>query len=69
MTIEAGQRFTFTSPFEQYGSRVGQAATVLGPVDPDTYDADECGPMWHVRFEDGTEIEAWPEEIDPSLLA
>lgn len=66
--IETGQAFTFTSPYEEYAHRIGQAATVLGEIGHDTFDYDECGPLYRVRFADGSEIEAWPEEIDPSLI-
>lgn len=28
----------------------------------------ECLPMWEIRFEDGTEISAYPDEIIPSEM-
>lgn len=57
-------RQTFTTPYNQYADREGQAFQVVGTVNPDTYDFDECGIMYRIRFEDGVEIEAWPEEVE-----
>lgn len=65
MSITTGQTFIFTSPYEQYADRIGQAATVVGEVDHSRLDHEETGPLYEVRFDDGTIIEAWPEEIDP----
>jgi hypothetical protein len=74
--IPAGSRFTFTTPYtigptgwtdEAFAARVGTEAELLGKVDPTSYDADECGPMYLIRFTaDGVPMEAWPEEIDPA---
>lgn len=66
--IQPGLEFGFTSPYDQHADRIGQLATVISQVDPKTYDYDECGPLYLVRFADGTEIEAWPEEIDSELM-
>lgn len=58
--IYEGLRFTFESPFEQYKHRIGQSAVVV----EETFDHDdEVGPMYRIRFDDGEEIDAWPEEI------
>lgn len=40
----------------------GQACTVLYELGDDTRDP-EVGPMWHVRFEDGTEADAFGWEL------
>lgn len=56
-------RSCFSSPYEQHASRNGQRFKLLGPVNPDSYDAADVGPMYRIAFEDGTEIQAWPEEI------
>lgn len=63
----SGKTGTFTAKYDQYAERSGQFFTVLGAVDPKTYDADECGEMFYIRFADGTEIEAWPEEVESAL--
>jgi hypothetical protein len=63
-----GRDFVFTSPYEQYADRIGQKAVVLGEIPHDSFDYDECGPLYMIRFYDGAKIEAWPEEIDPSLM-
>ena len=58
-------RPTFHTPYEQFADRIGQKFTILREItEPDdTHDA-EVLPMYVIRFEDGHEIEAWPEEID-----
>ena len=57
-------RDTFTTPFEQHADRRGQGFRVLRVItEPDeTHDA-EVLPMYRIRFEDGFEIDAWPEEV------
>lgn len=60
----SGARVRFETPFDQYRSRDGQEATYLGDVDPTTFDFEETGPLHVIRFDDGEEIQAWPEEID-----
>lgn len=72
--IEVGQEFTFTSPYEYAGdipteTLIGRKAVVVRALDPETYDSDEVGDMYVIRFtDDGTEVEVWPEEINPSLM-
>ena len=64
-------RKTFTTVFEQYHDRIGQSFTVLRKVtrrnmtarDKREYDI-EALPMYKIRFEDGHEASAWPEEIE-----
>lgn len=68
MKIDGVKTFTFTSPYDEYAARIGQEAQVIGVVDPTTYDFDEVGLLYRIRFGDGSEIDAWPEEIDPSLI-
>lgn len=53
----------FSAKFAQYAERNGQAFIVLGVLNPQTYDVLECGELFCIRFGDGVEIEAWPEEI------
>lgn len=57
-------RTTFTTPFDQHKDREGEPFTLVCVIDqPDqTHDA-EVLPMYLIRFADGTEIEAWPEEV------
>jgi hypothetical protein len=56
---------TFTTPYEQYASRNGQGFEFVRTIsEPDsTHDA-EVLPMYVIRFADGVEIEAWPEEVN-----
>ena len=45
-------------------SRNGQRFEVVGDITkPDGTHDEEVLPMHRIRFEDGTEIEAWPDEI------
>jgi hypothetical protein len=59
----SGKTGAFAAKFDQHAERDGQTFTVLGAVDPKTYDATECGEMFSIRFTDGVQIEAWPEEV------
>jgi hypothetical protein len=65
-----GRRVLFLTPYEQYRDRHETWCEVLGLVDPSTYDADEVGAAYRIRFDDGFETSAWPEEIgdDPEAL-
>lgn len=54
---------TFTTPYEQYHERQGQSCEIVREVPHESFDYDECGPLYVVRFDDGIEIEAWPEEV------
>lgn len=54
---------------EQHGKKfsvVGRVP-VLDEQHPNGADL-ECLPMWFIRFEDGTEIAAYPDEIVPSVM-
>lgn len=57
-------RKTFQSPYEQFESRIGQPFKVTGVITEADADHDaEVLPMFAIRFADGFETEAWPEEI------
>lgn len=52
------------SSYDQYQSKVGEPFTVVRRMGYVTDDIDlECLPQWKIKFEDGTEIQAYPEEI------
>lgn len=61
-------REAFRAMFEQYAERNGQSFVVLGEVSTEEagkieqVDADSF-PMYVIRFPDGHETHAWPEEI------
>ena len=57
----------FKPKYKQYASRKGQSFTLLGVVDPTTYDVHETGLMYRIKFADGEVIEAWPEEVETAL--
>lgn len=63
----SGKTGAFAAKFDQHAERDGQTFTVLGAVDPKTYDATECGEMFSIRFTDGVQIEAWPEEVQSAM--
>lgn len=57
-------RPTFRSPYDQHADRNGQPFTLIRSItEPDDKHDEEVLPMHVIRFEDGTEIEAWPEEV------
>jgi hypothetical protein len=56
----------FCSPYEQVRNLNGREFTVLGKVSHETHPHlfdPEVGYLWHVRFADGSETFAWPEEV------
>jgi hypothetical protein len=58
-------RETFVTPYDQYSDRIGQRFTVLAIIDKaDATHDEEVLPMYRIKFVDGTEIEAWPEEVE-----
>lgn len=57
-------RATFESTYEQHAERNGQSFTHVRVIsEPDDMHDAEVLPMHVIRFDDGVEIEAWPEEI------
>ncbi len=61
-------RPAFDSPYEQHRDRIGQPFTLVRTIDePDETHDREVLPMYLIRFADGVEIEAWPEEVDADL--
>lgn len=55
---------SFSSPFEDERKYEGMSFTVLRRLSYVLDDVDlECLPMWLIRLEDGTEMQAYPEEI------
>lgn len=54
----------FNTQYEQYKERNGQEFEHVRKIDePDSSHDKECLPMYVIRFKDGFEIEAWPEEV------
>ena len=56
-------RDTFTTPYEQYADREGEPFGVIRELTDQERDP-EVGRMWRIEFEDGTQIDAWPEEVE-----
>lgn len=55
---------TFDSPYKQHAERNGQPFEIVKTIDkPDSEHDVAVLPMYGIRFEDGEEIEAWPEEV------
>ena len=59
-----GFKDEFDTPYEDYRKYNGKSFEVVRRMSyaDDNIDL-ECLPKWIIRFEDGAEIEAWPEEI------
>lgn len=58
-------RTTFTTPYQQHADREGQPFEVLAKVtEPGDHHDAEVLPMYRIRFQDGTEVDAWPEEVE-----
>ena len=55
----------FNSPYDQYKHLNGKLCILLKTHKEERPDFEysECGDMHSVKFEDGTEINAWPEEL------
>lgn len=58
-----GRTGIFTAKYDQHAARDGHCFTVLGVVDPSSFDAQECGVLFAIQFADGELIQAWPEEV------
>lgn len=54
----------FHAELEERKDRDGQRFTVLGMVEPSSYDFEEIGPLYRIQFPDGAQIDAWPEEVE-----
>ena len=59
-----GFKEKYDTPYEDYQKYNGKSFKVVRRMSYADDDIDlECLPKWIIRFEDGAEIEAWPEEI------
>lgn len=57
----------FWTPYTDYKSRIGETFKVVRRIGDNEVDA-ECLPIWKIKFKDGFEISAFPEEIIPSAI-
>lgn len=63
--METVFRETFTTPFDQYSERKGQAFKVIRKLtEPDDDHDEEVLPMYIIEFLDGVQIEAFPDEVE-----
>lgn len=72
--VPVGTPFAFHSPYqygptgwtdEAFAARKGAQAEVVGHITTADESTDEESlPMYRVRFADGVEIVAWPEEVE-----
>lgn len=53
----------FESPFNDVAEHLGKSFEVLRPLTDEEKDTEKVGDMYRIRFFDGIEIDAWPEEI------
>ncbi|HZK53005.1 MAG TPA: hypothetical protein VFC84_02195 [Desulfosporosinus sp.] len=59
----------FWTPYTDHRSRIGEAFKVVRRLGDKEDEVDsECLPMWKIRFKDGFEVSAFPEEIIPSAI-
>lgn len=68
--MKPGDRVLFTStgsadgfPVEHAHSR--QGARIVRPLTADEADLHETGPMYVIRFDDGVEVDAFADELEP----
>jgi hypothetical protein len=54
---------TFNSPYTDHQHRIGNTFKVIGEKDRSTYDFEEVGVMYCIEFQDGEQIDAYPEEV------
>lgn len=52
----------FNSPYDQYKERNGQHCAIIRELNDQEKDA-EVGTMYKIKFQDGTIIDSWPEEL------
>ena len=58
------RRRFFTTPFAQTRKYRGRSFEIVRELtDKEIGDKEEVGPVFLIKFDDGTEIQAWPEEI------
>lgn len=54
----------FVAIYDENKNYDGHKFKVLGRVSTTNGEADlECLPMWHIQFDDGVKMDAYPEEI------
>lgn len=58
----------FDSPYGDKKSFFGKRFTVVRRLTEAEADVENL-PMWHIRFDDGEEFDAFPEEICKALIA
>lgn len=55
----------FKTPYSQYKHREGEEFTIVRKItEPDENHDAEVLPVYIIRFADGEEITAWPEEVE-----
>jgi len=55
---------TYTAHLSKHMHLDGKPFEVLGASNTTEFDPDTFGPMYRIKFECGTEIDAWPEEVE-----
>jgi hypothetical protein len=62
--IRVKRKGIFTSPYDQYADRIGQEYKLIREIPHKEFDYREIGKMYIIQFPDGTQIDAWPEELE-----
>lgn len=61
---EGDYRKIFWSPYQEFAERVGESFELVKVLPGEAEDCDgEPYDMYRIKFQDGTEITAWPEEV------
>ena len=64
---EEGFAKVYWTPYEFSEDKIGKSFEVLGRLSEATTELNEL-PMWNIMFKDGTIIQAYPEEVIPSMM-
>jgi hypothetical protein len=66
--IKVGDKFTFTSPYEEYKEYIGKKGVVKEIITDENIVDWENAPLYLAKMEDGVEIHTHAEEIKPELI-
>ena len=62
-----GKTCLYVSDDSTYKAYDGKFCTVIGRVDEGSYDFEDVGTMWRVRMADGTELQAFADEVNLTM--
>jgi len=59
-----GKTCLFVSQDSTYQAYDGKFCTVIRRIDESSYDFEDVGTMWYIRMADGTELQAFADEVN-----